>query len=310
MVPKLQNSILVEIQSGESEKNLETCNLIWKSLLENKMDRKALLINLGGGVITDMGAFSASTFKRGIPFLQIPTTLLSMVDASVGGKTGIDFMGVKNILGTFTSPLGVWIHTPFLNSLSREEIQSGFSEIVKHGLIADVELFENIESEFPEVMEMDDSLEAFVIRSIEIKNRIVLGDPYERGRRKLLNFGHTLGHALESHSFTTRHPLNHGQAIAMGMVMESFLSYKSAYISIQELNRINRVLKYLFPPRPISEKDYDRLYEIIQNDKKNVSGAINFTFLEGIGKGIIDQTANNQEILEAFKYFNSILDIS
>lgn len=310
MFPKLQDSRLIEVPGGESYKNLETCSLIWKSLFDYKIDRKGLIINLGGGVITDMGAFAASTFKRGIPFFQIPTTLLSMVDASVGGKTGIDFEGAKNILGTFTSPLGVWIHSEFLETLSDSEMYSGFSEMVKHGLIQDRSLFEKLITPFPQILQDKSALEALIIESIKIKNQIVLADPFEKGQRKLLNFGHTIGHALESQSFLGSHPLNHGQAIAMGMVCESYLSNKKHLLPTLELNEVLFALKKLFPHNTIREVDFDSIYSIMENDKKNISGNINFTFLESIGKGLIDQTASKEEIFESFKYFNSILDIS
>lgn len=309
MFPKLRDSVFIEIPSGESNKNLETCSLIWDSLYNHKIDRKGLLINLGGGVITDMGAFAASTFKRGISFFQIPTTLLSMVDASIGGKTGIDFQGAKNILGTFMNPVGVWIDTGFLETLPFSEIYSGFSEIVKHGLIADPELFDKIAKDAAKLYRSLDSIQNLVARSVSIKNTIVLEDPFEKGLRKLLNFGHTLGHALESHSFNTDHPLNHGQAIAIGMVGESYLSSIAGLLSEAELKRIVQVLKPLHPNRPILESEFSTLYSLMLNDKKNTSGSINFTFLDRIGKGKIDQGADQMAIFNSFKFFNSILDI-
>src|SRR5690606_17356227 len=209
LMPELTAYDLIEIDPGEENKNIDFCIGIWKMMLDFGADRKSLLINLGGGVVTDMGGFAASTFKRGLDFVQIPTTLLSQVDASVGGKTGIDMDGVKNIIGTFTQPKAVFINTTFLTTLADKQVVSGFAEMVKHGLIYDKNYFEELKS--IDLRQIDDS---FIVRSVEIKNDVVTGDPTEKGLRKILNFGHTIGHAIESYSLAhDSFPLLHGEAI-------------------------------------------------------------------------------------------------
>ena len=324
ILPGLEKIKFIRIPSGEMHKNLETCSEIWNELFLERADRKALLINLGGGVITDMGAFSASTYKRGIRFFQIPTTLLSMVDASVGGKTGIDFKGAKNMLGTFNLPIGVWILPEFLATLPESELKSGFSEIVKHALIQDEFFFQELENalsnEFPFLLNGPGKLgtwENWIQKSVEIKNAIVQQDPKEMGIRKLLNFGHTIGHALESYFLESSSPLNHGQAIAIGMICETYISLErnnqgsALYHRIQvDFERIKRVLKPLYPKVYIPEQDFPAIYSLMENDKKNESGQINFTLLNGIGKGIFDQQSSQETIFNSFRYFNKILDNS
>jgi 3-dehydroquinate synthase len=227
-LPALQNALgsiefdLIEVTPGEENKNIDFCIGIWRMLLDFGADRNSIMINLGGGVITDMGGFAASTFKRGIDFVQVPTTLLSQVDASVGGKTGVDMNNVKNIIGTFTQPKAVYIHTPFLKTLSDRELRSGYAEVIKHGLIYDASLFKKLKGIAPQ--ELNDEI---IYRSIEIKNEVVMKDPFEKGLRKILNYGHTIGHAVESYSLKQdKSPLLHGEAIAIGFICEAYLSAK------------------------------------------------------------------------------------
>ncbi len=312
--PWLNSSEIIQIPSGETHKNLDTASFIWQKLMLKKADRKALLINLGGGVITDLGAFVASTYKRGINFVQVPTTLLSMVDAAIGGKTGLDFMGEKNMIGTFCFPKAIWINPLFLNTLPISEIKSGVSEMIKHGLIADEKLFYGL----ARILEKESIYELlnteYIIRSLEIKLQIVEKDPFENGGRKLLNFGHTIGHAIESFSLKKNEekesrPLNHGEAIAIGMVCEAYLSTEAGFLSKDTLHKILPTLKRLFPKYPLLPESFEDLWQTILNDKKNESGLANFTFLKKIGEGEINRTAHQEAVFSSFIYFNSILDI-
>lgn len=304
-------SQIIEVPAGEINKNLIIASLIWESLFKNRADRKSLLINLGGGMITDIGAFAASTYKRGISYIQIPTTLLSMVDASVGGKTGIDFFGEKNIIGTFSYPEMVFINPIFLKTLPDVEIKSGVSEILKHGLIADRDLFYKTAS-ILEGNQLTDFMDLNLIyKSVEIKNKIVSEDPYEKGKRKLLNFGHTVGHAVESLSLKNNSkPLNHGQSIAIGMVVELFLSLEKGFFPEHEIKPVLNALNYLFPKDFIPSESFESLWMIMLNDKKNDSGLVNFTYLKRIGEGVVDGQIQKESLLKALEFFNSVLEIS
>ncbi|MFA5299731.1 MAG: 3-dehydroquinate synthase, partial [Lutibacter sp.] len=216
---------IIEIEAGEENKNLDTCTGVWNALTELGADRKSLMINLGGGVITDLGGFVASTFKRGIAFVNIPTTLLSMVDASVGGKTGVDLGVLKNQIGLFSDPEMVLIDTHYLETISDRELRSGLAEIIKYGITYDIRLWNEINN-FKEIN--IGAISKLIHRSIEIKNEVVTKDPKEKGLRKVLNFGHTLGHAIESYFLESedKENLTHGEAIAIGMVTEAFISQK------------------------------------------------------------------------------------
>ena len=230
--PVVSDLKLIEIPSGEQNKGLDTCQSIWKQLMEQNADRNALVINLGGGVIGDMGGFCASTFKRGMDFIQMPSTLLSQVDASIGGKLGIDFMQVKNSIGLFKDPQAVLVDIRFLHTLPDHEVRSGFAEIVKHSLIADREQWNKIK-ELQELKDID--WEEYIYPSLLIKQQVVEQDPYEKGIRKALNFGHTIGHAIEGLALETARPLLHGEAIAIGMICESWLSHKIVGLPPKEL---------------------------------------------------------------------------
>jgi 3-dehydroquinate synthase len=297
---------IIETDPGEENKNIDFCIGIWKTLLDFGADRKCLMINLGGGVITDMGGFVASTYKRGIDFINIPTTLLSQVDASVGGKTGIDIDNVKNMVGTFSMPQAVFIENAFLETLSKRELLSGFAEMIKHGLIADASYYEALKNKTGITTDPQ-----AIYRSIEIKNEVVTTDPLEKGIRKILNFGHTIGHAVESYALTnSKKPLTHGEAIAIGMVCEAFLSVKYCNLTQDELTDISAYISSIYPKYNILEKSFDTLIKLMQSDKKNEDGNILFSLLEKIGHCTFNCRVTNKDIVESLHYYNTIYGLS
>ncbi|MEE2954281.1 MAG: 3-dehydroquinate synthase family protein [Bacteroidota bacterium] len=280
----LEKSVIIQIDSGEENKNIQTCNTIWRSLIEHNFNRNSLIINLGGGMIGDIGGFVASTYKRGINFIQIPTTLLAMSDASVGSKLGINFMHNKNQIGLYNDPLQVLINIEFLKTLPRNQLLSGFSEIIKHALIADKNYWDLlIKTSFDNL-----NWEDIIIRSVEIKNKIVMKDPFENNERKKLNFGHTFGHAIESYYLEKSKPILHGEALALGMILEIKMSRIPNYERI-----INFIKTHLnIPNNPkISE-----LKKWLINDKKNTSDKINFTLLKNIGESSINNYKSWNEL--------------
>jgi len=294
---------LIETDPGEENKNIDFCIGIWQMLLDFGADRNSLLINLGGGVVTDMGGFAASTFKRGIDFIQIPTTLLSQVDASVGGKTGIDLGNVKNIIGTFTQPRAVYIHNDFLKTLDRRQLVSGFAEVVKHGLIYDRSYYEALREENIEALP-----EALIYRSVMIKNDVVTQDPKEKGLRKILNFGHTIGHAVEGYSLThDNNSLLHGEAIAVGMICEAFLSHQVNGLTEGELQRIINDIRAVFPDYALNPATFPGLIEIMKNDKKNNNGKIGFSLLAEIGKCDYNHYLDEGHILSALQFYTDLV---
>lgn len=296
---------IIQIKSGEKNKTLDTCQTIWRHLAEANADRKALLVNLGGGVIGDMGGFAAGCYKRGIAFINIPTTLLAMVDASVGAKCGIDFMGFKNQLGLFNEPTAVFIHTPFLKTLPERDLHSGFAEVIKHYLIADRIEFEALLNEPKPLVEFD--FELLVRKSVSIKQSIVEQDPTEQGIRKALNFGHTIGHAIESFYLTKPHEkLLHGEAIAMGMLAESLLSLKRGLLNESELKAIEKCILSYFKPQLMAMQDFEEIIQLTTHDKKNEAGQVRFTLLNGIGSYTINQPVEKELIHEALFYVNSL----
>lgn len=288
---------IIEIESGENFKSIETCLEVWSILTELGADRKSLVINLGGGVISDLGGFVASTFKRGIDFINVPTTLLGMVDASVGGKNGVDLGNLKNQIGTINSPEMVLIDTHYLETLPQNEMRSGLAEMLKHGLIAD----KNYWDRFLDLSQVDFAdFDQLIHDSVVIKNNIVMQDPTENGIRKALNFGHTLGHAIESHMLNTGKPILHGEAIAAGMIMESYLSARKKLISEAEYAAIKSTINNVFESIDFNENDVAGILELLIHDKKNEYGSVMFALLDGIGKIIIDQNAENELIKAAF----------
>jgi 3-dehydroquinate synthase len=298
----LPRHTLITIKSGEERKNLETCSYIWQQLTDKQFDRKSLLLNLGGGVIGDMGGFCAATYKRGIDFMQVPTTLLAQVDASVGGKLGIDFNELKNHIGVFKEPAAVLIATDFLHTLPLREIRSGFAEIIKHCLIADNAMWEKIRRRD---LDKQDWAE-LVPHSVEIKKGVVAQDPTEKGLRKILNFGHTIGHAVESYFLKQpRKKLLHGEAIAVGMVCESYLSYKRGLLGEQALENIEEFLFAVYGKVKITSQDTEAIIPLMMQDKKNEKGTIQCVLLQGIANPVYDQKLSLAEIREAIQYYSN-----
>lgn len=291
---------ILEIPSGEVHKNISTCTDVWERLSDLDADRKSLLLNLGGGVVTDLGGFVASTFKRGIDFINIPTTLLSMVDASVGGKTGVDLGSLKNQIGVINQPEMVLIIPFFLKTLNERQLRSGFAEMLKHGLISDNSYWNNLKS----VSDFN-FLEEHIYRSILIKNEVVLQDPTEQNVRKTLNFGHTLGHAIESSFLDNpeKGSLLHGEAIAIGMILEAYLSHHLTGLPKEQLNDITQTFIDRFGKVVITNGDIQNILALLRFDKKNSHGNINFVLLESIGKCRIDVHVPDQIITDSFIYY-------
>lgn len=291
----------IVIPADDTHKNLESISHVWSELQRLGASRHSLLINLGGGMVTDLGGFAASTFKRGIQFINIPTTLLSMVDASVGGKTGINFGGLKNEIGVFSNSDCVIIDTTFLKTMDAENMLSGYAEMLKHGFI-------NNEAMWTELMTFDidrpdlKQLQRMVAESVQVKERIVLEDPTEKGLRKALNLGHTFGHAFESLAMT-RKPVLHGYAVAYGLVCELYLSSVKTGFPVEKMRQGVQFIFDHYGKMAITCDDYPALTELMTHDKKNVGGQINFTLLGGIGDIRINQTATKKEIEEALDFY-------
>lgn len=297
----LPEHFLLRIDSGEENKHLGTCEQLWMALTEAGFDRKGLVINLGGGVIGDMGGFVASTYKRGMDFLNIPTTLLSQVDASVGGKLGVDFHGFKNHIGLFAEPQNVLIDTCFYQTLPQRELRSGFAEVIKHGLIYDHAYWEKVKTIDLKNAPWSD----LVSRSIEIKKEVVKADPFESGLRKILNFGHTLGHAVESYFLEKGDQrLLHGEAIAVGMICEAYLSHKLTGLSSDSLDEIVAFLKRIYSPVAIDQSLFEEIIGLTLQDKKNERGSIQFSLLKEIGACAINIPIAAPDMLDSLFYFN------
>ena len=298
--PQLDNYNSITIPSGEINKSLKTSELIWQNLIDNFAGRNTLLINLGGGVISDIGGFSASVYKRGIPHCNVPTSLMGMIDAAIGGKTALNFMGLKNIIGSFTPAENTYIDTTILETLPEEHLRSGFSELLKIALITDEKLWEQLNdigykdiSKKPEL----------IFWAIKLKNKIVQKDLYENGLRKILNFGHTIGHSVESYSILHgKNPLQHGDAVAIGMICETWLSNKVCGLPDEEMNQIiekivSSVGKFKLNIEP------NELLRMIRNDKKNAGSKIMFTLLNHIGDACFDMHFSEKLIFEALNYY-------
>ncbi len=287
------------IPSGEQHKTLATCELIFDALIAKHANRRSLLINVSGGVGGDMGGLCASLFQRGIYFINVPTTLLAMVDASVGGKLGVDYKGLKNYIGVFKEPLGVFIHPPFLQTLPERELKSGFAEMLKHALIADAIHWGELQDFNPR------RLKTWITTSVEIKDHIVEEDMHENGTRKLLNFGHTIGHAVESWFLQHNKDLLHGEAVALGMLCEAYLSQKIGFLP-EELQSVVAGIKKHYSLPKIEENSFDELLQLMGADKKNTQAGINFTLLRTIGMGSIDNYCTSDEIKQALQWYNSL----
>ncbi len=299
---------LIEIESGEENKNIDVCVQIWSTLSEYGADRKSLFINLGGGVIGDMGGFIASTFKRGIDFINIPTTLLAQVDASVGGKLGIDLNHLKNEIGVFNNPKAVFVNSRFLSTLDKEQLLSGFAEIVKHALIADAAYWKQVTKIDLKDLE---ALDKLIETSVKIKNKIVMQDPQEYGVRKTLNFGHTIGHAIETNSLEEPDIVSflHGEAVAVGMICEAYLSHKLCGLPADQLKEITDFILNKYKSLAIDHMDQQHLIELMGHDKKNEKGSINFSLLSAIGTCEINKTASKELIIESLVYYSEQLEL-
>lgn len=286
-IPDFDESHLFVISAGEEHKTIETATALWNKLLAAKADRRSLLINLGGGMVCDLGGFVAATYQRGMHFLHIPTTLLAMVDASVGGKTAINFQGYKNQVGVFANPVAVLCHTPFLQTLDQRQLLSGFAEMIKVALVADADYFDKLTAIAPNQIVHH---QALIDHAIKLKQQIVEQDKRDYNLRHLLNFGHTIGHALEAWSAGKESALLHGEAVAVGMVVESWLSWKSGLLSAEEYGRIEQYLRQYYPIDAFfTGKLPHAIYALLQTDKKREGDNLNFTLLKRIGEGVVNQ---------------------
>ena len=297
----LKDAQTIIIGATDRRKNLDTLVHVWESLQQGKATRHSLLINLGGGMVTDLGGFAASTYKRGINFINVPTTLLAMVDASVGGKTGINFGGLKNEIGVFNDAEFVLLDTNWLRTLDEENIRSGYAEMLKHGLIADDTMWAeliNFNLAQPNLRQLASMLN----KSVRIKERIVTEDPHEKGIRKALNLGHTFGHAFESWAMK-RQPVLHGYAVAFGLIAELYLATTRTDFPTEHMRQIVNFIRAYYGSLPITCNDYPELIELMHHDKKNRGNEINVTLLGGIGDIRIDQTITEEDIKEALDFF-------
>ena len=298
----LKNSTPIIIKATDTHKNLDTLSQVWQALSNGGATRHSLMINLGGGMVTDLGGFAASTFKRGIDFINIPTTLLAMVDASVGGKTGINFGGLKNEIGVFSDSRFVIINTQFLDTLDHDNICSGYAEMLKHGLISDERTWAELvtfDLDTPDLSQ----LQRMVAESIKVKERIVEADPHEHGIRKALNLGHTMGHAFESFAMRRGTPILHGYAVAYGLISELYMSARKTAFHTDRMHQTVRFIRENYGTFNITCDDYPTLIELMRHDKKNTSGIINFTLLGNVGDIRINLTATEEEIKEALDFF-------
>lgn len=295
---------VIEIDAGEEFKDLDTCSGVWAALSELGADRKSLMINLGGGVVTDLGGFVASTFRRGIDYINVPTTLLSMVDASVGGKTGVDLGTLKNQIGVISNPKLVLVEPYYLGSLPLKELRSGYAEMLKHGLIRDAAYWEILTKGDYQNLEW---LTEQIYRSIAIKNMVTLEDPKEQGLRKILNFGHTLGHAIESYFMESddKKRLLHGEAIAAGMILAGHLSSEVCGLALAKRDQITKKIFQFYDKTDFTEKDIEAVLELLKYDKKNSHGKIYFVLLEDLGKPVLDKMVTNATIFDAFDYYKN-----
>lgn len=294
---------ILEIEAGEEMKTIETAVHLWEILAEFSADRQSLLLNVGGGVITDLGGFVASTYKRGIPFLHIPTTLLAMCDAAVGGKTGIDHLFLKNLVGTFSPPEQIYIFPDFLKTLPQNELRSGFAEMLKHGLIADAGHWKDLVN----IKELSvEAIAPLIARSIAIKEDVVAEDPLEKNVRKTLNFGHTIGHALESLFLREEKPIMHGEAVAAGMICETCLAAQTGLLKMAQGEKIISHILRFFPILDIHSFSEEEILTLISHDKKNTGGQFKFALITQPGKCAYNQAVSGEEILAALKFYRNL----
>jgi 3-dehydroquinate synthase len=300
-IKALQDASVIQVHEGENHKNIDTCSKVWETLIALEADRNAILINLGGGVITDMGGFIAGTYKRGIKYINIPTTLLSQVDASVGSKVAVDLKNLKNQIGLFYDPLAVYIDAGFLSTLSKREMINGYAEMLKHAILdSDEHLAEIMMFPLHDLSILND----LVRRSVEFKHQVVQADPLEKGVRKILNFGHTVGHALETFSMENdRKQLKHGEAIAIGMICELHLSHEVLRFPIRKIEQISEFIMGVYPKFQYERTDIPRIVQLMRSDKKNAEGKINFSLLHNIGRPSFDHFSNGVQIEKALQFY-------
>lgn len=303
----LGDAQIIKIKPGDENKSLDSLSIIWKQMSDWGATRNSLLINLGGGMITDIGAFAAATFKRGIKFINVPTTLLAAVDAAVGGKTGINFNGFKNEIGAFKNADAVIISTTFLGTLPPEEIKSGYAEMIKHAMITDKGIFDNI-IKMPITTIDPNSMLDLVEQSNDVKNDIVSQDPFEQNIRKALNFGHTVGHAFESLALNRQSPIPHGYAVAYGLIVETIISVMKYHFPTDIMRKLASYIYINYRGFSFSCEDYDVLIDIMKHDKKNrVKGEIAMTLLRNIGELEINTQVTDDEIKAAFDIYREEL---
>ncbi len=289
-------------EAGEQNKTLETVQRIYEDMAKNGIDRKSLVINLGGGVVTDLGGFAASTFMRGVPFINIATTLEGMVDASVGGKTGVNLGTLKNYVGVFSQPLMTVADIDVLKTLPERVFLQGYAEVIKHGLIDDKVYFEEAVSKSPLQMNSDELIQ-MIYRSVKIKSHIVMEDEHEKAARKLLNFGHTIGHVIESLSLMTKNPLFHGEAVSIGMIAEAYISCAAGMISRKTFLRIENGIRSVgLPTRYTSGSSIEDIVSQLRSDKKNEHGAVKWTLLSDIGKGEFNVSIGEHFVRQGVEY--------
>ena len=297
----LPEHTLISIPSGEEHKSINTCVKIWDEMTKHSLDRHSVLVVLGGGVLGDMGGFCAATFKRGIDFILIPTTLLSQVDASIGGKLGVDFNHLKNHIGVFQTPALTVLHAGFLKTLSTREKRSGFAEIIKHCLISDKTMWNVVRSRSFENQDWD----ALIKHSVAFKEQVVTQDPREKGLRKILNMGHTIGHAIETFLLNSGNKILHGEAIAAGLITESWLSLQRGFISSEDYTHIRTYILSVFGKVEISAKDDDSIAALTLQDKKNEGSKILSVLLDGVGKARWDCEITKEEVKGALTIYRS-----
>lgn len=311
-LPRLMSNIqlfqqvhILEVGSGVEIKNLDVCRKLWRELTDNNADRDSVLVNLGGGAVSDLGGFVASTYKRGIRYVNIPTTLLAMVDASVGGKVGIDMEGLKNHIGLFSNPQAVFIIPEFLDTLPERQQKTGFAEVIKHALIYEKQYWEDLsEKSFAEIKNWREVIEW----CIEIKNYFVTEDPLDRGFRKVLNFGHTIGHAVESYSMQNDDEvISHGEAVAIGLVCETYISHKIAGLPADQFEEISQYIGTNFNHYPFRTGSFEFVLDSIRHDKKNSGNNVNFTLITSIGNSIINQVVEMNIIRESLIYYHNLV---
>ena len=303
--PGFENFKKVVIPSGEENKKLSSVEKIWLFLSQNGADRKSLVVNLGGGMLTDLGSFAASTMKRGMDFVNIPTTLLAQVDASVGGKTGFNFNGLKNEIGVINQPYTVLIDTRFLQTIDAQNFISGYAEMIKHGLIASPEHLEEVRNYDLTNPDLE-QLRGMIARSVAIKDTFVFRDPSERNIRKALNFGHTIGHAFESTALYSGQPILHGYAVAYGMIAELYLSHSVCHLPTDLLDELSKWLISAYGKFEIETDQFEALYQLMTHDKKNEGTRVNFTLIPAIGEVAINQNCDKSLVFKALEYYKQL----